>query len=87
MTYSYSIDEENFQGDYETAEQAAVDGFDIFPDVDTVWVGLNIRHTAPDYVDTQDILERIAENAYEHQIDGDTHWLSRLIKNQQKCEL
>jgi hypothetical protein len=85
MTYSYSINEENFRGDFETAEQAAAEAFKNNPDYDTVWVGVNIHHKAHDFIYPDELLEIIAEKAYENQLGDDNPWLYMLIKNKEKC--
>ena len=47
-TYSYSIDEESYEGEFDTRDEAIKEAFATYPDADTVYTGLN-QHYEPDY--------------------------------------
>lgn len=47
-TYSYSVDEESYDGEFDTRDEAIAEAFATYPQHDTVFTGLNV-HFEPDY--------------------------------------
>jgi hypothetical protein len=86
QTFSYSTNEEIFQGDYASPEAAAEAGFIDNPDDDTLWVGVNKKFTAHDFISVSDILEGIAENAGDECGEVAEDWLVKIEKDSVKRE-
>ena len=84
MKYSYSLDEENYHGQYDSVEVATENGFNDNPDYDSMWIGENRIMTAHDFVNATDLLESIAENACDECGECAEYWLDSLIKNKEK---
>lgn len=85
-TYSYSTNEENYYGKFASAEEAAETGFKENTDYDSLWVGVNKKFTAHDFISVRAILEQIAENAGDECGEAVGDWLEKLEKNPAKCE-
>lgn len=84
-TYSYSPDEENFYGDYATAEEARINGLNNEPDSDSIYIGENIKHTAHDFISAENLLEELMEEAANECGESAEDWLDALIRNKSKC--
>lgn len=80
--YSYSTDEEAFRGEFSTREEALSEGADGLTGI-TVWTGkcvpVNIKKYLPDACE---ILERMAESAYEDAGDVAESWIDDVSKEQ-----
>jgi hypothetical protein len=68
--YAYSTNEEFYHGEFSTPEQAAAEAFAEDPDLISYHVGLCVKPKPEDYIDSQDILHRITEQA-EDQFGGE----------------
>jgi len=79
--YSYSLDEEHFDGDFDSYAVAAEAAFYDNPDVDSVSVGINTPFTAHDFVNGRDLLEVIGENAFEECGEPAFNWLKQIQDN------
>jgi hypothetical protein len=79
ITYSFSKDEERFEGTFDSAERAAAEAFEEDPDCDHVWVGRNV--TPPRRIDEEDVIENVAESTTEESGDWSEGYLFRLPKD------
>lgn len=59
MTYSYSINEENYDGQYDTPEEAAQACFHEYPDREACWVGEAVRPQPEHLITASDVIEHI----------------------------
>jgi hypothetical protein len=82
--YSYSTNEENFFGHYDSREEAAAEGFCVEPDADVLWVGENVQQTAHEYVRVEYILEGIVDAACDDCGLSAEDWLCELTEPQIK---
>jgi len=82
--FSYSIDEERYQGDFCSPEDAAEEAFYSNPDIDSIWVGKNIYKTAHDFVNPRRIIEAAQELAFDDYNELVETWLDELLKNKEK---
>lgn len=63
-TYSYSLDEEVYEGEYSSHEQAASLAFIEHPHADTAYTALNVYYV-PDYLDAAETaLEALSDDAW-----------------------
>lgn len=76
MDYSYSYDEENYHGNFQSPEAAAADVFLDDPEIDEIWVGENSYVTAHEFIDADDVLENAQQRADEHAGECAGDWLS-----------
>jgi hypothetical protein len=90
-TFSYSTNEETYQGDYASPEAAAEAGFQDNPDYDSLWIGINKKFTAHDFISVSDILDGIAENAGDECGEAAEDWLVKIekdpVKRDELCTL
>jgi hypothetical protein len=86
VTYSYSFDEENFSGDFETPEDAAISGFGEYPEVNTLFVGIKHNYTVQDFIDIGYLLEKISDEAYNQCGGAALEWLEEIKESKPKCE-
>jgi hypothetical protein len=86
MAYSYSVDEENFIGDFETPQEAAESSFLNYSDVDTVFVGVKHEFTAHDFIDAAYLMEKIDDEAYNECGESSLSWLSAIQDSKEKRE-
>jgi len=75
MKYSYSTNEENFYGQYETIEEAIKHGLDDNPDSDSIYIGSNCNHTAHEFISVSNILDDISEAAGDECGESAEDWL------------
>lgn len=77
--YSYSTDEENYTGEFDTPEDAAREAFAEDSDLDAVWVGENMMPRLENYVCGDRLIDTIVEDNPE-QFGGDwsTTWVSSI---------
>lgn len=86
MGYSWSVNEENYQGEFATREEAVEEGID---DVDcdegqqaTIWTGRNVPfEPSPDWLGSI-VIEHISENGFEECGDAATDWYDRITPEQ-----
>ena len=82
MGFCYSFDEERFDGDFETAEEAAQEAFNYGGLEDgavSCFVGESDKKMAGDYLsqyDVENLFERMTENASEHCGEACEDWLN-----------
>ena len=57
MSYSYSANGEQFYGQFDTPEQAAIEGFAKYPELQAVEIGEAITHPAEHYVSARSIVD------------------------------
>lgn len=59
--YAYSHDEELYHGDYDTPEEAAIEGLDGADENDRVWVGVKVPPPQPElYFQIEDLIENVS---------------------------
>lgn len=85
QTYSYSRNEEQFIGEFDTPEDAATEAFSDDTDLESVLVGENQKKTAHDFVDGALILGAATEIAYDEVGEVSEDWLSGLLCDKDKC--
>jgi hypothetical protein len=85
-TYSYSIDEEHFTGEFETPEDAAITGFNKVPEINVIFVGIKKKYTVDDFIDIGFLLESIANEAYEECGGSALDWLEKIQGSKAKRE-
>lgn len=84
MTYSNCTDGEFFHGEFETAEDAAVDAFNENEELKSVEVGENHKSPASFYVAPGNILDEIAQFASEECGEIADGWLEGLVRDKAK---
>jgi hypothetical protein len=84
--FSYSTNEDNFFGDFETPEDAAYTCFEQHPDVDTVYIGNRRNFTAHDFVSPVILLEYIANAAFDECGSSALDWLEKFKIDKSKRE-
>lgn len=82
--YAYSIDEEYYEGEYDTANAAAAEGFSCYEDADVVSVGRIVRPDVKSFVYADNILEVIAEDICEHHGDYLNGWCDDMVTPSEK---
>jgi hypothetical protein len=85
MKYSYSIDEEHYQGQYDSVGSAKEAGFNENYDYDSVWVGENRSLVAHDFVSTHHVLDFIIGNASDECGECAEGWLEKIYNDKDKC--
>jgi len=80
MEYSYSTNEENYIGNFDSPESAAAEAFYDDEDLQSVWVGENIKRPTEFFVLGNHIIESIQEQAYEEAGEYAESWLENLPK-------
>lgn len=75
IMYSYSIDNENYFEQFETIEKVKLKGFEDNPDYDIIWIGEIVNYTPSDFIDTEQLLDSIANNAYDEVGEPAEDWL------------
>ncbi len=83
-SYSYSTDEELFDGEFASPEAAAEAAFYDNPEIERVLVGENHPVTAHRYVSADRILEDVTERALDESGDAAEDWLRDLMRNYAK---
>jgi hypothetical protein len=71
--YAYSLNEEDYIGEYDTQVQAAVEAFLADYDASHVFVGECVKPKLEDYLDVAEILERTMD-ANPEQLGGESAW-------------
>lgn len=80
-TYSYSYDEERYNGTFDTPEEAAQAGFNENDDAESVFVGTNIPPPQPEtFIDSDTLILRVKEQE-EYNEDWSESW-PRVTKDQ-----
>ncbi len=82
--YAYSIDEEYYHAEYDTANAAAAEGFLCYEYADVVWVGRIVRTNVKSFVYADSILEMIAESVCEHHGDYSGGWFNDMVTPSEK---
>jgi hypothetical protein len=75
MPYSYSIDEEHYEGNFLSRDEAAATGFADNPDYDTLWTGQKVKIEAIDLVNADYLLEDVSERAWDEFGEYTENWL------------
>ena len=75
--FSYSTNEDNFFGDFETPEDAAYTCFEQHPDVDVAYIGNRHNYTAHYFVDPGFLLDKIASEAFNECGSSANDWLEK----------
>ena len=87
-TYSYSIEDELYNGEFDSPDTAAAEAFYDYPELEAVSVGENRKHTAHFYVSADRILEDVTERAYDECGGASEDWLDGVMHNvDKKAEL
>ena len=73
--YSYSTDEEHYEGQYDSPEDAAADAFDEYPEREEVWVGEIVPPLPPEsFLCVADLMDTIQESEeYENEYGDNWH--------------
>lgn len=88
QTYSYSTDDETYHGEFDSPEAAAAEAFYNDPELESVSVGENRKHTAHRYVSADRILEDVTERAYDECGEASETWLDGVMYSvDEKAEL
>lgn len=85
ITYSYSINGENFYGEFKTLEEAALEAFSCDPSRDAVWVGEVNKPTAHEFVSGDRIIEDVMNFAADECGECSGDWLYDLARNKEKA--
>lgn len=94
--YAYSMDEERFDGSFDTAEDAFLEGKEQGladfahdkekPDSITIWVGEIVQNTADDFIPPiYIVIEAMQENAYDIGSDFADGYLDDITKEQEEA--
>ena len=88
MTYSYSTNQENYHGDFETREAALAEAYALYPGV-PVWTGENSKKEAADFIDVSDLFENAQCQAEDECGEAAEDWLPVHFKKEleRKAEL
>jgi len=81
-TYSYSTNEENFHGSFDTREEALLEATEEMGKGKTVWTALNV----PYEIDINDelLIEDLQERAGEHAGEIGSEWLQSISSEEAK---
>lgn len=82
MKYSHSTDGEHFEGLYDTPEQAAIEGFAEYPELQAIEIGEAIAHPAEHYVSARSIIDEIKCAADDTAGDAAEDWLDYATEEQ-----
>ena len=80
-TYSYSIEDELYNGEFDSPDTAAAEAFYDYPELEAVSIGENRKHTAHRYVSADRILEDVTERAYDECGEASEDWLDGVMHN------
>lgn len=59
MSFSYSFNEEDFHGDFNTREEAAKEAFAEDPEINVCWTGENVTPIPENFINAQVLIENI----------------------------
>lgn len=82
MSYSYSTDDEQFHGKFDTPEQAAIEGFAKHPELQAVEIGEAITHPAEHYVSARSIVDDMKCAADDTAGEAAEDWLDYATEEQ-----
>jgi hypothetical protein len=80
-TYSYSIEDELYNGEFDSPDTSAAEAFYDYPELEAVSIGENRKHTAHRYVSADRILEDVTERAYDECGEASEDWLDGVMHN------
>ncbi len=84
--YAYSIDEESYDGEFETMDAAIAEGFACHEDCDVLWIGKIVIPEIKQFVHAEKILEMIAEYTCEDHGEYAQEWFDSMRDHNEKHE-
>jgi hypothetical protein len=78
LKHSYSLDEEHFDGDFDSDVAAAEAAFSKNPAINSVFTGVNTPYAAQDFINGRLLMEIIGEEAYDECGEPAFDWLHNL---------
>lgn len=84
MKYAYSTDQENYEGEFDSREEAALEAFASDEDAETAWIGIMV--TPPRRPNAEWLIEKVAEDTTEESGEWSDGYLEN-IPDEAKAEL